>query len=344
MHTDKKIELLVQLGKDLKKDSKDLDRVMQMAYYDNLWFTIPHIRQAIAAIVDTFLNEEKLRQWIATYKIKETTHNPQTIGLVMAGNLPLVGFHDFLCVFLSGHNAQIKLSNKDKRLFPYIYYSLLELEPTLKQYINIVPMLKGFEAIIATGSNNSSRYFEHYFGKYPNIIRKNRSSVAVLTGKETPEDIQRLGIDIFQYFGLGCRNVSKLFVPIGFDLTYLLDNLNGYGKVMLHSKYKSNYDYNRSILLMNREEHLASDYLMLLQRTEVSSPTAILHYETYKNKYELLNRLSKQESRIQCIVGNPSFHSNCVPFGQAQNPQLWDYADKVDTMQFLMELHQTVLK
>ncbi len=338
MHTDKKIELLVQLGKDLQQDSTDLNKVLQLAHYDNLWFTLASMKKAIRAIVQNYLNEEKLREWLANYTLNTQNREPYTVGLVMAGNLPLVGLHDFLCVLFSGHRAQIKLSNKDKRLFTYIYYSLLELEPDLKQYIQIAPKLSDFDAVIATGSNNSARYFEHYFGKYPHIIRKNRSSVAVLTGKETPEQIKQLGIDIFRYFGLGCRNVSKVFVPVGYDLAFLLDNLKTYSNVMLHSKYKSNYDYNRSLLLMNQEEHLATEYLMLLKREAVSSPTAVLHYETYKNEYELANRLTEQEAEIQCIVGDPNFHSNCIPFGQAQNPQLWDYADKVDTMNFLIAL------
>ena len=253
----------------------------------------------------------------------------------MAGNLPLVGFHDFLSVFVAGHKALIRFSSKDDKLFSFVLKNLVKISPESKEYFETTERLQGFDAVIATGSSNTGRYFEHYFGKYPNIIRKNRSSVAVLDGNETIEELKSLGEDVFTYFGMGCRNVSKLYVPKDYDFPHLLDNWAHYQPLTNHNKYKNNYDYNRSILLLNRTQHFASDYIMLMENENMTSPVSILYYEFYDNEKDWRNKLKENAEQIQCSVGKAE---GLLPFGTAQNPQLNDYADGIDTMQFLSNL------
>lgn len=342
MTIEQRIKLLVQLGEELQQTTERNTAALQLAHKNNYWFRMEDLKTSVAAIADQYLQADKLEAWLESYSQPLlATSAPKTIGLIMAGNLPLVGFHDFLCVFISGHIAQIKLSEKDKYLFQWVYMILKDLNPSVEKYIKIVSVLKDFDAVIATGSNNSARYFEHYFGKYPHIIRKNRSSVAILTGAESPETITALGKDIFTYCGLGCRSVSKIFVPKNYDFTYLLDNLESYHDIILHTKYKNNYDYRRSIYLLNRVEHLASHHLMVLESKSVRSLISVLHYEYYENEDDLANLLIEQNTDIQCVVADDKKNTNYVPFGKAQEPTLSDYADKVDTMNFLLSLKKT---
>lgn len=333
-----RLQVLVQLGEQLQQPTEALEGAMQLSHLENRWFTIDHIKVAMNAIVEQMLQPEQLKQWLDKYDVPTTQSEPQIIALILAGNLPLVGFHDFLCTFVSGHHAQIKLSHKDKRLLPYLVQLMAGIDERVKERITFVDKLKGFDAVIATGSNNSARYFEHYFGKYPHIIRKSRTSIAILSGEETPEDIHELGKDIFEHFGLGCRNVSKLFVPTDYDLTFLLDHLESYRSVVLHSKYRNNYDYNRSLLLINNVPHLASHHIMLQENKSITSPISLLYYEYYDNEDDLANKIIEQQEKIQCVVGSPQKNNTYISFGKAQRPELWDYADKVDTLAFLLDL------
>jgi len=329
-------ESFTRLSTFLRTSSQELSSVKEKAYYHNNWFTEDNIDLMLNSIADNFLDEKKIATWLNNYPALKGNDfsSPQTVGLVMAGNIPLVGFHDMLCVLFSGNKALIKLSSKDNILLPFIAEHLFEYNPKLKEYIVFTDILKNINAVIATGSNNSARYFDYYFKKYPHIIRRNRGSVAVLTGGESKDDILNLGKDIFQYFGLGCRNVSKLYVPYDYDFTFFLDTLEPYKKIREHGKYMNNYDYNRTILMMNKVPHLASDFLMITEDERIVSPVASLHYEFYTDDNDLKLKLEKKAEEIQCIVGK-KFH---VPFGKTQQPQLWDYADNVDTMEFLLSV------
>lgn len=338
MQLSERIAALTALGKHMGEQTPQLEQAVHQTCINNLWFTPNSVADALQSIARNYLSEQKLRQWLNGYKVQNMPEKSKKIGLVMAGNIPLVGFHDFLCVFICGHQSQIKLSSKDSYLFPYLASLLIKIDAKTNNYINITHQLKDFDAVIATGSNNSARYFNYYFGKYPHIIRKNRSALAILSGNETAEDLTLLGKDIFQYFGLGCRNVSKIMVPRGYDFPFLLRNLEQYASVMQHNKYKNNYDYYYSVHLLNGMIHFASDFLILLENNTVSSPVSVLHYEYYENEDDLNNKLIEQHEQIQCIVAAPDLKGNFLPFGQAQQPELWDYADKVDTMQFLMNI------
>ena len=259
----------------------------------------------------------------------------------MAGNIPLVGFHDFLCGFISGHKLLIKLSSKDEILLNHLIKILQEWEPLLKEEIKTTELLKGCDAYIATGSNNSARYFEEYFGQYPNIIRKNRNSVAILTGDESEEQLKALGEDIFRYYGLGCRNVSKLLVPEGYNFDAFFKAIYSWSDVMNDAKYANNYDYNKAVYLMSLFDLLENGFLMLKEDESYGSPIATLFYEKYESKESLDLKLSQDADKIQCIVGddkNLQGFTSLIPFGKTQKPNLQDYADGVDTIAFLVSI------
>ena len=332
MNLERRIRDLLSLADVLAERNEELNQVIEEAFQHNKWFTGENISLALKNIHDQFLKKEKLETWISKYETGLVKH-PKTVGMVMAGNIPLVGFHDFLCVFLSGHKGLIKLSSKDDVLFPFLLKKLFEIDEELKHSISISEIIKGMDAVIATGSNNSSRYFQYYFGKYPHIIRKNRSSVAVLRGSESEEDLVNLGSDIFSYFGLGCRNVSKLFVPENYSFDFFFESLQPFNYLKEHNKYKNNFDYNYAVLLLNKTPFLNNEFLMMREEQQVSSPVAMLNYEFYRNENDLLQKLGRDASAIQCVAGK-----EFIPFGKTQSPELWDYADNVDTMKFLTAL------
>ncbi|MDR7132274.1 hypothetical protein J2X69_004641 [Algoriphagus sp. 4150] len=329
-----RISAFVNLGKAIKELSLDeKDELLWRAENNNNWFTKDSVESSLQGITH-MLSEEKLNSWLSDYELKEI-ENPKAVGLMMAGNIPAVGFHDLMCVILSGHQAVIKLSSSDTVLMKWIIGKLIEIDPRIERQVRIEEMLKGMDAYIATGSDNSSRYFNYYFGKYPHVIRQNRTSVAVLSGNETTEDYIGLGKDIFQYYGLGCRNVSKIYVKSKDQLQDLLGALEVYSEIGSHHKYHNNYDYNKSIYLVNLEEHLDNGFLLVKESSELVSPIAVLYYEVYENKEQLAEKLNPIESRIQCVVGSGSGH---IPFGSAQSPEPWEYADNVDTVAFLLGL------
>ncbi len=332
--TFQRIKALSQLGRTLENLSKqELRHWADKAGNENRWFTQESVEMAVVGIAK-MLKKEALESWVTSYAFKNEN---KRIGIVMAGNIPLVGFHDLLSVLISGNKAIIKLSSQDKVLMPLLTEMLVSIEPQLKNQIEYISKLENIEAVIATGSDNSARYFKQYFGKQPHIIRKNRTSCAVLTGNESDTEIVALGKDIFSYFGLGCRNVSKLYVPEDYDFVHFLDVLNEYKDIAYHSKWVNNYDYNKSIYLVNRETHLDTGFLLLKKSTEMVSPLSVLFYEEYKNLNTLFSTLSLHKDKIQCIVSNDDNISR-IKFGDGQYPEVWDYADEVDTLNFLAKL------
>ncbi len=327
--TEQRISLLVRLADYLQGNSEEWQDIKLRAADMNAWFTQGNIELAIRNICTRMLNADKLRAWMHGYSV---TASPKRVGIVAAGNIPLVGFHDFLCGFMSGHITVLKLSSKDEVLLKHIVGKLIEWQPQIAQQVIIADNLKGCYAYIATGSNNTARYFEEYFGKYPHIIRKNRTSVALLDGTETPEELSLLMDDVFTYFGLGCRNVTQVCLPNGYDITKLMEAANKYADIIHHHKYKNNYDYYLAIYLLNKVHYYSNDALMMVENTIPFSAVSVLHYRFYDDKNTLIHELQNSED-IQCIVGHRQ-----TPFGTAQSPTLTDYADGVDTMQFLTSL------
>ena len=339
MNLSERIALLARLGEHLRGEDEYLQALMHRSSFHNPWFTIESQERALQAIAEDMLDGAKLEQWLAANALP-SEREPKTVALVMAGNLPLVGFHDLLCVFAAGHRALIKLSDKDPYLLPYLLKLLNQLDARAEAYFKLSERLQGFDAVIATGSNNSARYFEAYFGKYPHIIRKNRSSIAVLDGRETLADLQGLGKDVFQYFGLGCRNVSKLYVPAGYAFEPLLEALHEHRDIILHEKYKHNFDYNYALLILNKEKFLANGCIILLEAPAIQSRIASLHYEYYEDLSAVERAIAAREAEIQAVIARPGLlqQHSALPFGSAQRPELWEYADGVDTLAFLQGL------
>ncbi len=331
MNLQKRIELLQLLGKYLKENGEEWQITKAKAAAHNAWFISEFIDLAVKNICNEFLEKEKLQQWVTHYRLDDNIGG-KNIGLVMAGNIPLVGFHDFLCVFISGHKQTIKLSSKDDILLKHMVEKLAEWEEEIGENILFAEMLKGCDAYIATGSNNSARYFEQYFSKYPNIIRRNRTAVAILTGSEPEEELNFLSDDVHQYFGLGCRNVTKLFVPEGYDFVPLLKAFDKYKYFGDHHRYKNNYDYQLSIALMNNIYYMTNGATLLIENDAIFSAISQLNYSYYKSPEKVIELLTGNPD-IQCITGHAG-----IAFGQAQRPGLLDYADGVDIMQFLLTL------
>jgi len=331
MNLQQRIELLQKLRTYLEENGQEWQDVKTKASIHNAWFTPEFIDLAVNNICTAFLQQNKLEQWAAHYHLDDNIGG-KNIGIVMAGNIPLVGFHDFLAVFISGHRQTIKLSSKDETLLKHLIQKMYSWEITVQNNISIATLLKDCDAYIATGSNNSGRYFEQYFSKWPNIIRRNRTSVAVLTGEETREELEKLSDDIHNFFGLGCRNVTHLFVPTGYDFVPLLNAFHQYRYFADHHKYKNNYDYQLSLALMNNIFYMTNEAALLIENKQLFSAISQLNYSYYNDKEAVINEL-KNNADIQCIAGN-----GFTPFGEAQKPGLFDYADGVDTMAFLLSL------
>ncbi|MEI9922101.1 MAG: acyl-CoA reductase [Bacteroidota bacterium] len=323
MKLSERIHAFAELGSSLHSiEPGEKEVLYRHAGNNNAWFTPEQCDLALKGI-SKFLIKDKLEKWASGYPV---SNDAKKVGVVMAGNIPLVGFHDLLCVLISGHHLAAKLSSQDKVLMRYVVEQLVKIEPRFKDSISFVERLNDVDAVIATGSDNTSRYFEYYFRNKPHIIRKNRSSVAVLTGNETNDQLTALGKDVFSYFGLGCRNVSKLIVPEGYDFIRMLDLWEIYHDVANQHKYVNNYDYNKSILLVNRVPHLDNGFVLITENSALVSPISVLYYA---------NSGDLNSDKIQCIVGSGN---NYVPFGKTQEPELTDYADNVDTLKFLTGL------
>lgn len=319
-------------------ENSDFAPAFEKALRENAWFTPASISLAFQSLGRS-LTVEKISQWLSNYTI-EKPQKIKTIGLVLAGNLPLVGLHDILCVLTSGHRAKVKLSSKDQHLYQIVSELLVQIDASYQNQITFTDQtIKAVDAIIATGSDNSARYFEYYFEKYPHIIRKNRNSIALLTGDETNEDLEKLASDIFSYFGLGCRNVSYLMLPSGFEINRLFENFAAYSKVMQHNKYANNYDYQKALLLLNQIPFLDNGQVLLKEDVSLSSPIAVLHYQYYSDVQQLNAFVRLNKPKIQCIVSKTKWSFTTYELGEAQHPELWDYADNVDTLEFLLNLN-----
>lgn len=326
------------LGKQLIEPNAQLMAIIENERFHNAWFTPESVLQAVTSI-GKMLNEADLETWLSKYPSKNEAPGKK-VGLILAGNIPLVGFHDVLCVLASGNHALIKASSQDARLIKVILQKLVDIDDSFANQFSFVERLADFDAIIATGSNNSSRYFDYYFGKVPNIIRKNRNSIALITGNETAEQLFNLGHDIFDYYGLGCRNVSKLLVPRDYNFNFFFESIEDHKAIIHHHKYNNNYDYNKSIYLVNSNKHLDNGFLMLKEDDRIASPLAVLYFSYYDNLALAQQTLDQQAENIQCIVTTApiNVNSQVVEFGQSQQPALWDYADGIDTMEFLSNL------
>ena len=331
----------------LEKNTKETSVLQNDLFYDdfislielsqshNGWFTPEQVYFSIQSWGNA-LTETNLNQWLSTYDFSKIV--PKKIGLILAGNIPLVGFHDFLSVLISGHDVLVKTSSSDQHLLKFLAKYLIAIQPELNSKITFVEgKLEGFDAVIATGSNNTARYFEYYFKDKPSIIRKNRNSVAVLNGTETHEELVGLGEDIFRYFGLGCRNVSKLFVPKDYNFEAFFKAMFEYSEVIQYEKYANNYDYNKAVFLMSNFELLDNEFLTIKEDTSYSSPISSVFYEFYDSLEEVKSRLSNDADQIQCIVSKDLIE-NSIVFGQTQQPKLWDYADNLDTLAFLSKI------
>jgi hypothetical protein len=334
MTIEDRLEAFEKLGKYIRAiDEVESAAVFGKARAENLWFTPGSINLAFDGI-QRYLDRRKMAEWVAPYDLN--LRQEKTIAVVMAGNIPLAGFHDFLTVLMAGHSIMAKLSSKDSVLLSFLSEKLVAIEPRFRSKIALPSRLKNFDAVIATGSDNSSRYFNYYFGKYPHVIRKNRTSCAVLSGTESPEELRLLGRDVFSYFGLGCRNVSKIFIPEDFDPVSLLKAWDVYVDIIHHNKYHNNYEYQKSILLVNKLPFFDSGFIILQENEKLVSPISVVYLERYKSAADLEGKIGAIADKIQCTVG--TMKPALVPFGQAQSPELRDYADGVDTMKFLEAL------
>ncbi|KAF2081573.1 acyl-CoA reductase [Flavobacterium sharifuzzamanii] len=352
MTLETKKSVFVELGKFLSQFSEDasaqksdvlyndiffddFNNLIHLSQSHNGWYTPEQVYFSIQSWADA-LTKENIDKWLSAYKIDENNENPKTVALILAGNIPLVGFHDFLSVLITGNRALIKTSSNDQHLLPFLAKYLIAVDENFKDKITFVEgKLENFDAVIATGSNNTARYFEYYFKDKPSIIRKNRNSAAILTGKETTEELEALGEDIFRYFGLGCRNVSKLFIPKDYSFEAFFQAIFKYQDVIHYEKYANNYDYNKAVFLMSNFKLLDNGFLTLKEDSSYASPISSVFYEYYENLEELEKRLQEDTDQIQCIVST-NLIANSTAFGETQKPQLWDYADNVDTITFLL--------
>jgi hypothetical protein len=338
MKLEERIVLFRGLGKSLsqKIETEEFNEVLAFAKSKNGWFTIDNLKKSIQTIVDKYLVESELRNFVALYpKEYFEPKESKKVGIVAAGNIPLVGFQDIIHVIMTGHVAVYKASSQDEILIQYILKDLKSINPDIEKALVLADRLNNLDAYVATGSGNTSRYFDYYFGSKPNIIRKNRTSVAVLTGEENKIELSDLGNDIFSYFGLGCRNIAKLFVPEGYDFTPFFEAIEYWNTISMHSKYNNNYDYMKSIYLVNGVQLLDNGFLLIKNDENLASPISTLFYENYTDLDSLAKRLESQKEEIQVVVSKLPITENSYRFGDSQSPGLADYADNVDTIKFL---------
>lgn len=330
-----RVESFIKLGNYIIEDSEELQSIVRLTGIKNHWFTRDNCYLAMNAIAKTMLNEEKLQNWLQAYNLENIKCN--SVGIIAAGNIPLVSFHDALCVLISGQKLYLKTSERDSVLLSHFLDKLISFNPEWANYIFIDQRWPKMDAVIATGSNNSGRYFEYYFGKNPHIIRKNRHSIAVLTGNETEDELYLLGLDVFEYFGLGCRNISMVWIPKDYKFDTLLKAWQPFEELMMFHSYKNNLDYQRTIYLMNGTPIVDCDFVNLIELKAISSAISCVNLAHYENVSEVKEWLEIHDEQIQCVVNYKHFERN-VGFGEAQAPELNDYADGIDTIQFLIDL------
>ncbi|MFM9052877.1 MAG: acyl-CoA reductase [Bacteroidota bacterium] len=321
-----------------------LDQLTKQVAFRNPWFTPDAVKNTVAVWTE-LLTEQPINDWLAPYSIPNVPENSRTVGVVNAGNIPFVGLHDLLAVYISGHAYQGKNASEDPFLLPWIIDVWSSICPEVRSSFSFTDRLSDMEAVIATGSDNSSRYFEYYFSKYPHIIRKNRNGIAILDGNETPDDFNGLGKDIFTYYGLGCRNVAKLYLPRGYDLPVLFEALYPFNHVMAHHKYMNNFDHHHAVYLLKGIPFLQNNFVILKEDTAIASPLAVVFYEFYDSTDDLIQALNTRKEVIQCVAAPQYLHQKlkeeglpAVIFGQTQSPKLSDYADGVDTIGFLLKI------
>lgn len=340
VNKDQRIGAFAALGSAMRDAASGIDsgassrfiRLIDTIENSNPWFTPDNVRKALGAIGDN-LTEARLREWLERYPEIPDQTVASTVGVVMAGNIPLTGFHDLLCVLITGNRLMAKISSKDALLMKAVTEFIAETEPDLGRCITLTDgTLSGFDAVIATGSGNTSRYFEYYFRDWPSIIRRNRNSAAVLDGTETDEELKLLGEDVFAYFGLGCRSVSKIFLPEGYDITRLTSCWQAWEKLRSHQKYAVNYDHSKALMTVNRQPFTDTGYLLLRHHPSLSPPMAVLNYDFYDSRELVKRELETASNNLQCVTGH-----GYSPLGKAQQPELWDYADDVDTILFLLK-------
>lgn len=340
MKLTERIESFSELGEILRGSiegkntayTSDLEKLINVQQYKNPWFTPENVRMSIKAIAQE-LTHDNLTRWTGSYPALDSAGGNANVGVVMAGNIPLAGFHDLLSVLITGNNIVAKTSTKDSDLIVFLGEALKHINPGFRQMIKFTEgVLENFDTIIATGSDNSSRYFEYYFGKHPHIIRKNRNSIAIIDGSETNSELENLGTDIFSYFGLGCRNVSKIYIPEKYDIKDMTPAWTLYSDIVYHNKYANNYDYVKALSIVGKEKFIDTGYLIIKENSGLSSPVSVLYYEYYNHPDEIRNKTDLIKDKIQCQVGR-----NFIPFGHAQSPHLWDYADEIDTIEFLLK-------
>src|SRR5258706_4633680 len=336
MTLQERIAAFAQLGKKINGlSAEELNGLTDKARNENPWFVPENTGMALQGI-SKFLDKKVLEKWTSNYSL--TDSSSRKIGVAMAGNIPLVGFHDLLCVLLSGNQLVAKLSSQDSVLMKFIKDSLIEINPAFAEKIFFEERLKNLDAMIATGSDNTSRYFEYYFRNIPHIIRKNRTSCAIILGEETPDEFHQLGKDVFSYFGLGCRNVSKIFVPENFDFIPLLNNLESFQPIIHHHKYANNYDYQKSIMLVNQTHFYDTGYVMFTENKNLVSPISVVYHESYKDQDDLNSKLQSHREKIQCLVSAKGWYKKTTPFGDSQFPEISDYANGIVTLAFLSAL------
>jgi len=333
-----RIDILVNAGEKLNAamDSSDYASVFSMAQSSNQWFTQANIKKSIEAITLCYTDRAKIEKWLSAYKLPENT-KPKILGLLLAGNIPFVGIHDIISGFIAGHKMHLKFSDKDSYLMPFFVKLITEQNPNAEMYFSEVERMYDIDMVIATGSNNTARYFDYYFGKMPNIIRKNRVSVAVLKEDTSIDQLKMLGEDVFSYFGLGCRNISKMYLPTGYKIEKIMEAFEDWKEWVLHNKYKNNFDYNYAIYLLNKVKFFTNGSLITLENESIYSRISCLHFSYYDGIEQIQTELTSLQDELQCIVSNVEFPKlQTVEFGATQAPELWDYADGVDTMEFLI--------
>lgn len=323
-------EFLAKDQEDYNEADNEFELLLKRSEIENPWFTIENQKFALKEWTN-LLTQENINNWIGNYSVSRT---PKRVGLILAGNIPLVGLHDVISVVLSGHIPLIKLSSKDRQMVPFLLKKWNELSGGAVQF-EFVERLENFDAVIATGSNNTARYLEYYFKDHLNIIRKNRTSVAVLEGNETPEELKLLAEDIFRYFGLGCRNVTRVFIPEDFVIDRLFESFLNFQDIINHHKYANNYDYNRAVYLLNQDKFWDNNFVMLKEDDKLFSPLSVINFSRYSSLEDVKKFLAENEENIQCIVAKNELGLDSIPFGEAQHPALDTYADNVDTMRFL---------
>ncbi|EJL69333.1 acyl-CoA reductase [Chryseobacterium populi] len=323
-------EFLTKNIEDYNENDSDFELLLKKSEIENPWFTVDNQKFALQQWTD-LLTEENINNWLKEYSISKIS---KKVGLILAGNIPLVGFHDVVSVVLSNHIPVIKLSSKDRYMIPFLLKKWKEFSDGQVEY-EFVEKLEDFDAVIATGSNNTARYLEYYFKNHSSIIRKNRTSAAVLKGDETNEELQLLANDIFRYFGLGCRNVTRIFIPEDFVIDRLFENFLNFQDIINHNKYANNYDYNRAVYLLNKTQFWDNNFVMLKEDEQLFSPLSVINFSRYSSLEDVRKFIAENEESIQCVVAKDELGFDSVSFGEAQNPGLNTYADNVDTMKFL---------